>query len=453
MRIARRPFLIAAAASTVASAARPARAADPEVLVIGAGVAGLAAARTLMAARVNVQVIEARDRIGGRVVTDATTFGFPVDFGAQWLDAARTNPAVAILRELNLRPIADRDRQALYVGGREAPPEEYARYEKIAGEASQKLGEALKKAPDVAVGRVLVPQDLLERLAYAMVGPLESGVELDTLSARDFFRQPEPNPEITVAEGLGTAVARWGAKVPVTLGSRVVRIDSTGPQVLVVTTTGQFMARTAIVTVPTGVLATGQFGFAPQLSPARREAIAQLPMAAYNKIVVSFGQRVLDAPANRAVLGMTRREQVFDAVVRPQNRDAAMVFVGGTVARQIEEEGGGAAASFALSALAEIYGDKIRSQVVRSHATRWIRDPFARGAWSMATPGNVDKRTVLAQPHHDRVFFAGEATDLVGGGRVGGAFASGVRAAQEAMAVLGVKRPGGGPPAGPAPRR
>ena len=453
MRLARRPFLTAAAASTVVSTARPALAADPDVLVIGAGVAGLAAARTLMAANRSVLVVEARDRIGGRVVTDSATFGFPVDLGAQWLDAARTNPAVAILRELNARPVADRDRQSLYVGGREAPREDYARYEKIAAEASHKLGEALKKAPDVAVGRVLVPQDLLERLAYAMVGPLESGVELNNLSARDFFRQPEPNPEITVAEGLGALVARWGSRVPVKLGTRVVRIDSTGSQVLVVTTGGQFTARNAIVTVPTGVLAAGPFGFAPQLSVAKREAIAQLPMASYNRIVVSFGRKVIDAPANRSVLGLTRREQVFDAVVRPQGHEAALVFVGGAQAQQIEEEGAGAAVSFAVSALAEIYGDTLRGQVLRSHATRWGRDPYARGAWSMAMPGHVDKRTVLAQPHHDRVFFAGEATDPVGAGRVGGAYASGVRAAREALAALGVRRPDGAPQAGPAPRR
>jgi monoamine oxidase len=347
---------------------------------------------------------------------------------------------VAILRELNARAVAERGQQSLYIAGSEAPPQEYARYEKIAVEASRKLVAALKTVPDIAVGRVLAAQDPLERLAYAMVGPLESGVELGNLSARDFLRQPESDPQITVAEGLGTLVARWGSRVPVKLGTRVVRLDSTGSLVLVVTTSGQLQARTAIVTVPTGVLAGGPFGFAPPLSPARREAIAQLPMAAYNKIAISFGRRVFDTPADRSLLGLTRREQPFDAVVRPQGRDAAVVFVGGNQALQIEEEGSGAAMSFALSALAEIYGDALRGLVVRSHATRWGRDPYARGAWSMALPGHADKRLVLAQPHHDRIFFAGEATDPVGAARVGGAYASGVRAAREALAALGTRR-------------
>jgi monoamine oxidase len=126
--------------------------------------------------------------------------------------------------------------------------------------------------------------------------------------------------------------------------------------------------------------------------------------------------------------------------VRPYNRDAAIVFVGGAQARQLEEEGTGAALSFAMSALAEIYGNELRGLLARSSVTRWGRDPFARGSWSMATPGNADKRLVLAQPHNDRVFFAGEATDPVWATRVGGAYASGLRAAREALAVVGAKR-------------
>jgi monoamine oxidase len=116
-----------------------------------------------------------------------------------------------------------------------------------------------------------------------------------------------------------------------------------------------------------------------------------------------------------------------------------IVFVGGAQARQLEEEGMGAAVSFAMSAMAEIYGDGLRGALTRSFVTRWGKDPFARGSWSMATPGNADKRLVLAQPHHDRVFFAGEATDPVWATRTGGAYASGLRAARETLATLSAK--------------
>ncbi|MBX9942824.1 MAG: FAD-dependent oxidoreductase [Reyranella sp.] len=415
----------------------PALAADPDVAVIGAGVAGLAAARALMAAGKSVQVIEARERIGGRAFTDGTTFGFPFDHGAQWIEAGKINPAMAIVREASARAILDRSEQALYLAGKELSKDDYARFEKIAQEATRRIAEALKQQPDVAVGRLLAAQDPLERLAFAMVGPLEQGVENGELSARDFTRQPEPEPQYAIAGGLGAMIQRWGARVPVRFGARVVRVDSTGAQIAIETTAGQMRARTAIVTLPSGVLATGKIGFAPQLSAAKREVIAQLPMASYNKVALLFSRQVIDAPAGRNVTALTRKEQAFDAVVRPTGREAALVFVGGAHARALEEEGGRAAVTFAVSALAEIYGDGLRGAVAKSHATQWGRDPYATGAWSVARPGHADKRAVLAQPHHDRVFFAGEATDPVWATRVGGAYASGLRAAKEVLAVLG----------------
>ncbi len=102
----------------------PARAAEPDVDHRGhAGVAGLAVAKTLMAANKSVLLVEARERIGGRAVTDSTTFGFPFDLGAQWIEAGRTSPAMAILKEMNVRPVPDRQEQTIYIGGTEAPRE------------------------------------------------------------------------------------------------------------------------------------------------------------------------------------------------------------------------------------------------------------------------------------------------------------------------------------------
>ena len=147
-------------------------AADPDVAIVGAGVAGITAARALMAAGKSVQVIEARERIGGRAFTDGTTFGFPFDHGAQWIEAGKINPAMAIVREAAAKAILDRSEQVMYVAGKEFSKVDYERFEKIAHEATRKIAEALRKQPDVVVGRLLVPQDPLERLAYAMVGQI-----------------------------------------------------------------------------------------------------------------------------------------------------------------------------------------------------------------------------------------------------------------------------------------
>ena len=108
------------------------------------------------------------------------------------------------------------------------------------------------------------------------------------------------------------------------------------------------------------------------------------------------------APAGRSVTGLRRNGQAFDAIVRPYNHDAAVVFLGGAQARQIEEEGTGAAVAFALSAMAEIYGDELRGLLARSFATRWGKDPFSRGSWSMATLGNqADTSNANAYQHQE----------------------------------------------------
>jgi monoamine oxidase len=219
-----------------------------------------------------------------------------------------------------------------------------------------------------------------------------------------------------------------------------VRIDSTGQQILIDTTAGQINSKACIVTVSTGVLATGSLMFSPQLSAAKREAAIQVPMGLFNKVALSFSRKVIDAPAASYVTAMTGKDQAFDAIVRPSNRDAAIVYIGGAQARALEEEGGRAPVTFAVSALAEIYGNELRGVVAKSYATQWGKDPYTRGSWSMARPGHADKRRVLAQPHHDRVFFAGEATDPVWAARVAGAYASGLRAAKEALAVLSAPR-------------
>ena len=243
-----------------------------------------------------------------------------------------------------------------------------------------------------------------------------------------------------MAEGLGAVIARWGAKVPVKLATRVVRVDSTGTLVQIVTTGGELNARAVIVTVPTGVLAAGSFGFAPQLKAAKLEAIAQLPMALYNKVAISFARKVIDAPAGRSVSGLTRKGQAFDAVVRPYNRDAAVVFVGGAQARELEEQGGSAAVTFALSAMAEIYGDELRGpgRALLRHAlgqgpvcARLMVDGDAGQRRSPPGPGPAPPRSRVFRRRGDRSGV---------GHALGGAYASGLRAAGEALAVLGSER-------------
>jgi monoamine oxidase len=364
---------------------QPARAADIDVAVVGAGIAGFAAAQTLIGARKSVVVLEARERTGGRVFTDPS-------------------PGIAFDQGAPTRPLPTG--VSLMVDGKEIGHEDYRRFAKLADEIGRTLQVLRKEAPGIDPRAVIRTTDALEKLALA----------------EELRRVPfAPLARLPVTDG----------KLPVRLNTRVIRIDSTGPLVRLVTPVGDVLAKAAIVTVPVGVFAAGGLGFAPPLRGDRQAAIASLPMAQADKVCVTFSRKVLDAPDDTRILAWSQKQTVIDALLRPGGREAAILFYRGEEARQLEAGGASAAASSALSALAELFGKEVRQAFLRAASTRWGLDPFARGAWAEGPP---PPRAALAAPHYERVLFAGDATDPAGG--VAGANASGQRAAKEALGLL-----------------
>ncbi len=403
----RRALLGAAGLALVPAAARAVT--DADVVIVGAGLAGLTAARTLMAANHKVLVLEARDRIGGRAFTD-TGLGFAFDLGAAWLGPG------ALMKELGAKPAPGPEVSTIALGGKPLAADRLAQYAKTAETMAAKLKDARARQPGVDPATVLRASDPAEQLAFFQLTtrpPFETVTSLDG--------------------GIGAAVARFGARVPVKRGTQVVRIDSTGPDVEIVSTTGTVQARAVIVTLPVGVLAGGHFGFAPPLRPPKRAALAAAAMAPCLRIAVAFSHGAPKAPANALLSGITRGGLPFDALVRPGNRDAAIVVLNGYAATQVEDTGPSAAGAFALSALAEVYGNDLRAAFKGSLASRWGHDPFALGAWCAPVPAIA---TALAAPHDTRVIFAGEATEAANAGTLEAAFASGLRAAGEAKALL-----------------
>ena len=216
------------------------------------------------------------------------------------------------------------------------------------------------------------------------------------------------------------------------LGKRVVRIDSTNPLIKLVSPSVEVEARVVIVTVPVGVLAAGMISFAPPLSTAKLSAISALPMAVYDKVAVSFSKKVFDAPADTRIIALVGQNKIVEARLRPQGQEAGIVFFEGEEAKAMEARGPTASGAQGLTALAEVFGKEIRPALVGSQSTRWGLDPLARGSWST---GPAAQRAVLAMPHHERVLFAGEATEG-DGATAAAAHASGLRAAKQALAVI-----------------
>lgn len=430
--LTRRGFVGAAVAMAAGALPRPSFASNPEVIIIGAGMAGIAAARVVMEAGHLPVLLEARERIGGRAYTETRTFGFPHDHGAAWFEAAGRNPLVPLARGLNFELVRDPEMVSAYIGGQQADAEHYDRIQRS---AERRIDRLARNSGDVAMSARLRARDPLERLAYAQIGPLDAGVELDRLSALDYNRQADGGL-LLPSRGMGAFVEFYGAGLPVRTGVRARRVDWGGPGVKVETNAGTLSAPVAIVTVPTGVLAAGDIVFSPPLPVHKQEAIAGLPMGSFNRIALRFERRVIDEKPFTTLNALTRAGDAIYGLLRPFGREFAIVCVGGDHGRALEAMGQQAMINFAVDALVEIYGADVRREIHGTHATRWGTDSLSRGAYSAALPGHADKREVLAGPLDDRLFFAGEATDPTWAARVTGAWTSGQRAAREAVAAL-----------------
>ena len=410
-----------------------------DVIIVGAGAAGLSAAKALTRLGVSYQVIDGAHRIGGRAYSEEIAPGEWFDLGCAWLVGAETNPFTAIARELGFTLSQKSERFRL----------ENARFNRdgaLLGEAEREaciayynechaaIAAAAAQGRDVALGDVI---DLEHAFAPPFMAAVATawGKDADAVSTVD---NDSAVGELgyQVPRGYGNLVAAWGADVPVALNTRAERIDWSADAVTVTTSKGGIAARAVLLTVSTGVLAARDIAFHPRLPDWKLEAIHDLPMGTENKIGVYFDRDVFgdDGRAHYTTWNADGNAAKVDASVMGLN--TASVFVGGRLGIWLERQGPAALQDFAVDRLADIFGNDIRKRVQRCIPTAWESDPWTRGTWACARPGHAQQRTSLAQPIDDRLFFAGEATDIGGQGTCHGAFHSGARAAREIAATL-----------------
>jgi len=408
-------------------------------VIVGAGAAGLSAAKELTRLGVSHQVIEGGHRIGGRAYSEEIAPGEWFDLGCAWLVGAETNPFTFIARELgfalsqNSAPFLlenvrfNRDGALLRDDQREACLDYYA-------ECHAAIAAAAMQGCDVALSDVI---DLNHEFAPPFMAAIATswGKDVDEVSTVD---NDSAVGELgyQIPQGYGSLVATWGADVPVSLNCRAERIDWSQGALTVSTTKGVISAKAVLLTVSTGVLASQEIAFNPRLPDWKLEAIQDLPMGTENKIGVYFDTDVFgeDGRAHYTTWNADGHAAKVDASVMGLN--TAAVFVGGRLGIWLERQGPTALQDFAISRLVDIFGNDLRKRVKRCITTAWESDPWTRGTWACARPGHAHQRTNLARPIDDRLFFAGEATDRGGQGTCHGAYHSGVRAARDIAAKL-----------------
>ena len=404
-----------------------------DVIMIGAGAAGLGAARRLATAGVAVRVVEARDRVGGRAWTARSPSGLPIELGCAWLHSADENELCALALGSGLTIDKTRPPWRTQIKDVGFAPADQADFRAALACLFARLDEAGDAEGDQSADRLLDPGNRWNPLLNA-TSTYMNGVELDQLSVRDFWRYHDTGVNWRIVEGYGHLMAALAAGLDITFQCPVSTIDHSGPQVRIETPLGDLRARAVVVTVPTDVLCSGNLRFHPAL-PDKIEAAAVLPLGLADKLYLKL-DGAEEFPEDSHLYGALDSVRTGSYHVRPFGRPMIEVYFGGRFARELEAEGEAAFASFAISQLASQLGEGMRRRLHPIAATAWARDPYAGGSYSHAMPGHADARAALAAPVDARIFFAGEACMVHDFSTAHGAYRSGIVAADAVMAAL-----------------
>ncbi|WP_394691283.1 flavin monoamine oxidase family protein [Hoeflea sp.] len=430
----------------VAAVPRLARAGrNPDVVVIGAGMAGLAAARDLMARGISVHVLEARDRIGGRVFTNRDVPGWSVDMGASWIHGTRGNPLTKLADQAGLARIETswEPRPTFGPGGVRIDLDE-------ASELAEKLLEAGRdrvedRDDDVSLADAVqgtagwrglnsADRRLVRHLANSDIEH-EFAADWNDLSAWYYDDSGDyDGPDVIFPDGYGNLASHLAKGLSIATGEIVTGLERRGDGIKILTHSGgTYQAAHVILTVPLGVLKAGRVAFSHPLERSRSNAIDSIGMGLLNKCWLRFERAFW--PTSTDAFGFVGELDGHWAewlsLSRATGEPTLLGFNAGTAAREIEKLDDRETVDQAMEVLRSIFGSSIPDPLA-SKISRWNSDPFALGSYSFAAVGS-DRNSRWALAGADwggRLLFAGEATREDHPATVHGAYLSGQAAAR-----------------------
>ena len=423
-----------------------------DALIIGGGIAGLTAARHLTEAGLHVTLLEARDRVGGRIRTH-TTAEFPVELGAEFVHG-RPQEILALAAEgaVPIVPVKGHFRRKIN--------SKWANAEHLMEKVDQLFGKLPTREPDESFQYYLdcsgEDEDIKQQALRYVEGFHAANPSL--ISARSLRRDSEAEEAIDgdrqyrIASGYESLVRAVADRIDrklcdFVMNTPVHEIAWRQGQVIARTSTAEYVAPQAIITLPLGVLKSNSVVFTPALAE-KQNAMSFLEMGPVIRVSFCFQDKFWERDPDMADMSFLFTDDPEFPTWWTSNSLPYPILTGWAAGPNARKHAGRAkneilqSAVQSLARIMEIPEPELRKQMTGSFAHDWQEDPFSRGAYSYAAVGGMDAAAKLAESVANTLYFAGEATNSDGyNGTVHGAIATGLRAAKELLeSFAGSKR-------------
>ena len=417
---------------------------DYEVIIVGAGIAGISAAKILDNNNISNIVIEANNRVGGRAKKAPESFGHWFDLGCSYLHEGEINPFRAVAKSLNV-PIDQQNgdifsiEKTKYLFGEK--PFLLNKKKKVNESYNNflvKLNFYKENVEDNRLSTCLNINDPNYPILFDYLTGL-NGIEANFVSARDFASVNE-GKDLIVESGLANMIDKWATGINVILNNQVKQINWGRKQIEIYTKSKKYVCKSVLLTVSNGILANEDIAFIPKLPDYKIQAIHNLPMGILNKIGVLFKRGTFKENDIGWYVALTDtndndKSQIISFEIRKREKEHMIFFFGGEKGLDVENFPD-KYYKIITSFIKNQFGNLIENNIIEIIHTSWGKDPFTKGSYSFALPGHSSERELLKKSLEKKVYFAGEATIKSYYGTCHGAYISGVNAANAIISDL-----------------
>ncbi|KAK0332440.1 hypothetical protein LTR94_024880 [Friedmanniomyces endolithicus] len=406
-----------------------------DVAIIGAGAAGLAAARKLARPGLSILVLEARDRVGGRALT-LFSDGEALDMGCGWLHSADDNLLADQVEKAGMSLDKTPPPWRTQAFNHETTKAEQEQFAEDFAAFDRRIGEAAALGQDRPASDFFDPSSRWNARMDAVSGAL-NGARFHEVSSLDYDAYGDTGVNWRVRQGYGRLIERLGAGVSslVVTDCAVQSIDRSGPLLSLQTNRGVLFAKTVVLTAPTSLIGAETIRIDPP-EPTLVEAALGVPLGLASKVHMNL-KGAQDFPPDSQVWTRTDTAETGGYHLRPFGRSMIEAYLGADLAWGLEAMGPAGLFDFAVEEMASAFGSEMRRRLDPSAVSSWGVDPWSRGAYSHALPGRAGDRARLRAPIEGRIFVAGEATAARYYGTAHGAWMEDERAADLVLEALG----------------